>query len=179
MADADRRRSARGTTMPRPISLGEVLAWQPAHKLGIAIPAAASAPAGPAPSDRPAAAWHDRTELSAADGERFIVVHGDNYGRIERRGADGLWLLDTETVAEYMPAGCDRRYLRRVGEAYGEFQCRRGNGWESEYPGEARRQRLYLIDSRFEVLTDAEYERRHRSMSRGAPNAWPLASCSS
>ena len=173
VTNADRRRNARGMTMPRPISLGEVLAWKPLRRLGIALPAAASYGISPPPRDRSASMAGDRTVLSASEDERFVLTHGDNYGHLECRGVDGSWQV-TETVAEYMPAGAGRRYLRRVGEAYGEFQRRRGNDWESECSMGARRQRLYLIDSRFEMLTDAEYERRCRSTLTPSP-----ASCGS
>lgn len=162
VANAERRRNARGRTMPRPVSLGEVVAWPQAQRLGIAFPRAAATALPLPPRDGPATAPDDRTELSAAESERFVLMHGDNYGHLECRDASGSWRV-VETLAEYMPAGTQRRYLRRVGEAYGEFQRRGNAGWESECRAGTYRQRLYLIDGKFEMLTDAEYERRHGS----------------
>jgi hypothetical protein len=69
---ADRRRRPCGTSMPRPISLGEVLAWKPVRRLGIALPVAASHELQLSPPNRPATVPEDRTVLSAAKGERFI-----------------------------------------------------------------------------------------------------------
>lgn len=155
-----RRCTAGEATMARPISLGEVLAWAPSRKLGIVLPAASPSIA-PAPSPGFPVNLADRsTVLSASAGERFVLVHGDNYGRVEWRRADGAWET-VETVAEYMPAGTDRRYLRQVGEVYGQFQQRSDGAWRSESPTGLRGLRLYLIEGRFEMLTDAQHARRH------------------
>lgn len=160
MATAAGRCSARDATMTRPVSLGEVLASAPLRRRGIALPATDGAATLVTPQPWPAAASMESTVLSAAEGERFILVHGDNYGCMEKRCTDGTW-RPLETVAEYMPAGIHRRYLRRVGETHGEFQRRTGAAWQSEGLTGVRQHRLYLIDGRFEILTDAEYERRH------------------
>ncbi len=151
-----------GVTMARPVSLGEVLGWSPAQKMGITLPCAAPC----AHLRSPACASHDHTVLSASQGERFVLRHGDNYGHVEVRQGDGKW-EPVAAVADYMPAGIGRRYLREVGKVYGEFQRRRSGSWVTEPAPHGRRVRLYLIDGRFEMLTDEQ----HALRSGGRANA--------
>lgn len=159
------RRSA-GITMPRPVSLGEVLGWSAARKANLSLPSV-SPLCGPHSST---CSITSHTVLAAWPGERFVLRHGDNYGHVQTRRPDGGWET-VAAVADYMPAGADRRYLREVGNAYGEFQRRRSGTWVSESPAHGRQVRLYLIDGRFEMLTDAQHARRARPAS--SQNAWP------
>ena len=142
-------------TMSRPVSLGEVLGWSAARRSGLTLPSA-SPFSDPHPGTCTGAGL---TVLSAWQGERFVMRHGDNYGQVQVRRGDRAW-ENVGAVADYMPAGNGRRYLREVGNAYGEFQLQRNGAWVSESAANGRQVRLYLIDGRFEMLTDEQHGRR-------------------
>lgn len=149
-----------GTTMPRPVSLGEVLGWSEARRKGLTLPCALHCGSSQWPTSGPGGC----SVLSASPAERFVLRHGDNYGHVELRRPDGTW-EPVATAADYMPAGAGRRYLREVGKLYGEFQRCHGGSWTSERE-HGRQLRLYLIDGRFEMLTDEQYVLRHGGQAR-------------
>jgi len=161
-----------GLALPRAVSFAEVLSWDSVRALAGTLPELAK----PGfilfllacPSNGP----DGGTVLSAAESERFVQRPGDNYGRLETRNEDGGWSL-SQTLAEYMPAGTDRRYVRLENEEYGEFQVRHGNEWVSERQSGERNVRMYLIEGRFEILTDAEFERRRNPLINVPVNPGP------
>jgi hypothetical protein len=148
-----------GLVLPRAISLADALSWQAVRNIVLGIPGQAAAIALLAVA--PPNGLNADPVLSAIPSERFIQRPGESYGRVEKMEADGTWVLD-QTVAEYMPAGVDRRYVRLENERYGEFQIRdpEKNDWVSELESGQRNVRTFLIDGRFEILTDEEFRRR-------------------
>lgn len=142
-------------TMSRPVSLGEVLGWSAAQKRGLSLPRASHCAGIQPPTSEPDGCCM----LSAAQAERFVLQHGDNYGHVEVLRPDGAW-ESVALAADYMPAGAGRRYLREVGKRYGEFQRRLGGTWISERV-HGTQVRLYVIDGQFEMLTDEQYVLRH------------------